>query len=408
MDHQEPHTQSESFQSAQHTSTSNDHPNPNSNPSPSLSQNNTSNANYADLLTSITTLQSDLQKTLTYSHKLKRENVFLKENYDEMKTALIRTQKRYGETRSSLQEYMDKSTKREKNVEIVVEKWKAQLTSRTKELEEMQIKLQPQDMDMLRIQLQEELESGHRLRVESMEGEIDKWRQMFFRVRREYELCRTEFEQFSISSGNEIESAHEQRKEEVGALERQLVKAVKEEEERQREERGVEKEENERLRRKQEEQRVIEEELRKEISEVRSAKEREEVEKHEFITSNQSEIASLHSRCALLEADKDGYLRKISSLESEVVRLKGQAKEGERPQQVLSCRQKTQKSIIHLIFALDDGETLITSALHLGELSNHFVCLFDFLPPPPIAMVLFTHLRTRCSRQYCGELPRRH
>jgi len=161
----------------------------------------------------------------------------------------------------------------------------------------VQVKLAPQDMDMLRVKLQEELESSHNVRVSAMEGETDKWRQMFFKVRREYELCRTRFEQFSINSGNEIEAAHEQRKSEVGALERSLIKAVKEEESRENKKRGETQEEVHRMRRRLEEQVVIEEELRREISEVRAMKVKEEVEKHEYISSHQDEVADIHQRC---------------------------------------------------------------------------------------------------------------
>jgi len=94
---------------------------------------------YNDLLTAISSLQFDLQRTVGFAGKLKRENGMLKSGYDEMKTALLRTRKRYGETRGALMEHMSESDKREKNVEIVVMKWKAQLESRTKELENLQV-----------------------------------------------------------------------------------------------------------------------------------------------------------------------------------------------------------------------------------------------------------------------------
>ena len=113
----------------------------------------------------------------------------VRQNYDEMKIALLRTRKRYSETRGALLEHMESATLREANVEAVVTKWKAQLESRTKELENLQLKLAPQDIDMLRIKLQEELEATHSIRVASMDQETDKWRQMFFKVRLNLELC---------------------------------------------------------------------------------------------------------------------------------------------------------------------------------------------------------------------------
>lgn len=76
-------------------------------------------------------------------------------------------------------------------------KWKVQLDERTRELEELQSKLVPQDLDMLRIQVQEELELPHQQKIGELEAQARSFQQMFFNVRRELERSKTEFEQFS-------------------------------------------------------------------------------------------------------------------------------------------------------------------------------------------------------------------
>jgi hypothetical protein len=64
----------------------------------------------------------------------------------------------------------------ERQFEQTMARWKAQLEQRTRELEELQAKLSPQDMDMLRIKVQEELEGPHQQRVAALQGEVEQVR----------------------------------------------------------------------------------------------------------------------------------------------------------------------------------------------------------------------------------------
>ncbi|GMH93222.1 hypothetical protein TrST_g7313 [Triparma strigata] len=281
---------------------------------------------YQELLSTISELQLDLQRTVGLASKLKNENAGVRKNYEEIKSALVRTRQRYSDTRTALLEQMEASAQKESSIESAITKWKSQLDGRTKELEALQAKLAPQDLDLLRIKLQEELETTHAARLSAIDGEVDKWRQMFFKVRREYELCRTEYEQFTVNSSNDIEAAHEQRRAEVASLQRALVKATKND--------GKDvnqalSEEVQKLERRLSEQAVIEEDLRREVVEVRAEKEKEELARHEFVSSFQAELAEQHSRLAQLEADKDALTRSVASLNSENSRLKAATKEAQ-------------------------------------------------------------------------------
>ena len=60
----------------------------------------------------------------------------------------------------------------------------------------MQSKLVPQDLDLLRIKIQEELEAPHQMKVAELEGEIRKWETLFYSVRRAYEKDKAEHELF--------------------------------------------------------------------------------------------------------------------------------------------------------------------------------------------------------------------
>ena len=58
-----------------------------------------------------------------------------------------------------------------------------------------QTKLAPQDLDLLRIQVQEELEAPHQQKLAEAEANSQAYQQMFFNTRRELERCKAEFEQ---------------------------------------------------------------------------------------------------------------------------------------------------------------------------------------------------------------------
>ncbi|CAN0539918.1 unnamed protein product, partial [Scytosiphon promiscuus] len=81
----------------------------------------------------------------------------------------------------------------DQRTETLVHKCKVQLEARTKELESLQAKLVPQDLDMLRAKVQEELEVPQQRRVALLEAEVEKHRQMFCKARREHERCKVRY-----------------------------------------------------------------------------------------------------------------------------------------------------------------------------------------------------------------------
>ncbi|CAN0353457.1 unnamed protein product [Phaeothamnion confervicola] len=147
------------------------------------------------MLTTIATLQADLQRTLGVCQALRGENDKLKTNYEAVKGELLRLRDRHGEMREQLLEAVEAKIEGDRRTEAVVHKWRMQLEQRTHEFEELQAKLAPQDLDMVRVRVAEELEGPHQRKVAALEAEAEKNRQMFFNVRREYERCKAEYEQ---------------------------------------------------------------------------------------------------------------------------------------------------------------------------------------------------------------------
>ena len=54
---------------------------------------------------------------------------------------------------------------------------------------------------------QEEVEAPFQSRISTLEDEVDKYKDMFFNVRREHELVKTQFEQYTVDTEAEAETA---------------------------------------------------------------------------------------------------------------------------------------------------------------------------------------------------------
>lgn len=87
----------------------------------------------------------------------------------------------------------------DKKHEELIAKWKRQLEVKARAFENLQKKFAPpKDLEQLRFKIQEELEGPHQQRVENLQDEIEKHREFAFNLRREYEIVKTEYEQFAI------------------------------------------------------------------------------------------------------------------------------------------------------------------------------------------------------------------
>ena len=154
-------------------------------------------AAYATLLNTVESLQADLQQTITTCHGLREANAQLNREHEGTKAELARQREKVSANRGELIRASKAKIEADRHTELLVSKWKVQLDERTRELEELQGKLVPQDLDMLRIQVQEELEAPHQQKIADLEAQARSFQQMFFNVRRELERSKTEFEQFS-------------------------------------------------------------------------------------------------------------------------------------------------------------------------------------------------------------------
>ncbi|KAJ8599028.1 hypothetical protein CTAYLR_007662 [Chrysophaeum taylorii] len=185
-----------------------------------------SSAAYATLMHTVESLQTDLQQTITTCHGLREANTQLQKNYEACKTELLRQREKFNTTRAQLIEATKAKIEADRSTELIVQKWKAQLDERTREYTRLvgpQAKLVPQDLDMLRIQVQEELELPHQQKIAELEAQGQTFQQMFFNVRRELERSKTEFEQYSAYQASAAAAEAERHGLEVSALKRRLA-----------------------------------------------------------------------------------------------------------------------------------------------------------------------------------------
>ncbi|RLN98692.1 hypothetical protein BBJ28_00016229 [Nothophytophthora sp. Chile5] len=146
---------------------------------------------YDALLRQIVQLNTDLQKTAALSQTLQRE-------------------------RDDVQQL---------NVKLIA-KWKKQLEVKARAFETLQKKFAPpRDLEQLRIKIQEEMEGPYQQRIESLQDEVERHRQLSFDLRREFEVLKAEYEQFSIDQDvrEEMMRLSEQTESEKSARELRLA-----------------------------------------------------------------------------------------------------------------------------------------------------------------------------------------
>ncbi|TYZ59480.1 hypothetical protein PybrP1_007092, partial [[Pythium] brassicae (nom. inval.)] len=164
---------------------------------------------YDDLLRQIVQLSADLQKTAALSQALQRERDGLQLNNSKLRDEAKRLNERCDKLQLVLMQETEQKIESDKRHEDLIAKWKRQLEAKARAFESLQKKFAPpRDLGQLRFTIQEELEGPHQQRVESLQDEVEKYRQIAFNLRRECEVVKTEFEQFSADQSTELESVH--------------------------------------------------------------------------------------------------------------------------------------------------------------------------------------------------------
>jgi len=155
-------------------------------------------------------LKTDLEVAMNKMLVMDEQNTSLTRNYSQLKEELIDTRRKYNECRENyLSTVADKLADEEKREEFN-EKLKIQLSEKTKEFEALRDKFAPQDIDYIRIKVQEELETPHRQRLQAMEEEVARHKENYFVMKRELESAKAAYEAYSQNQSRDVAAVREE------------------------------------------------------------------------------------------------------------------------------------------------------------------------------------------------------
>ncbi|XP_061872200.1 centrosomal protein of 83 kDa-like [Colius striatus] len=134
----------------------------------------------------------ELQKLLI-DEKMRCEHH--KTNYQTLKAEHLRLKEEYTKSQDELERLLvEKQTAHDK-FQLLLAEFEEQLVSKTQELEELKMQvLTPQKLELLKAQIQQELESPMTERYQKLENEVEKYRREYNKLRYEHTFLKSEFE----------------------------------------------------------------------------------------------------------------------------------------------------------------------------------------------------------------------
>lgn len=155
---------------------------------------------------------------------LEEQNKALATNYKVVKDELVDTRKKYNEAKENYMQTVQQKLDAEKQNESFIDSIKSQLLEKTKDFEQLRDKFVPHDIDQLRIKVQEELEIQHRQQIHAVECDLEKQREQFYNMRREYERGKAEYEMLIHNLSTEITAVKTDREAVESSLRAEIVK----------------------------------------------------------------------------------------------------------------------------------------------------------------------------------------
>ncbi|XP_043418054.1 centrosomal protein of 83 kDa isoform X2 [Prionailurus bengalensis] len=140
----------------------------------------------------LTSSQSEVQKMLI-DERLRCEHH--KTNYQTLKAEHTRLQDEYIKSQNELKRLLNEKQTHQEKFQLLLEELRGELVEKTKDLEEMKLQvLTPQKLELLRAQIQQELETPMRERFRNLDEEVEKYRTEYNKLRYEHTFLKSEFE----------------------------------------------------------------------------------------------------------------------------------------------------------------------------------------------------------------------
>lgn len=116
-------------------------------------------------------------------------------NYQTLKTEHNRLQDEYTKSQNELKYLLNEKQTNQEKVQLLFEELRGELLKKTKALEEIKLQvLTPQNVELLKAQIQQEVETPMRERYRSLNEEVEKYRAEYNKLRYEHTFLKSEFE----------------------------------------------------------------------------------------------------------------------------------------------------------------------------------------------------------------------
>ncbi|KAK1947413.1 Centrosomal protein [Phytophthora citrophthora] len=267
---------------------------------------------YDALLQQIVQLNTDLQKTAALSQTLQRERDDTQQLNVKLKADVKRLQERCDKMQLVLMQETEQKIDSDRKHEELIAKWKKQLEVKARAFESLQKKFAPpRDLEQLRIKIQEELEGPYQQRIDNLQDEVERHRQISFDMRREFEALKTEYEQYSINQSNEMECIHDTYEVTINDLRRKLQLA---------EDAATNSQQAENIRRLRQQREAAQIEikaLRDEVRDIREELQRVSEQSDNDRSTHELRLADEATRNATLELDLKACRRQLTRVKDE-------------------------------------------------------------------------------------------
>ncbi|XP_075407287.1 centrosomal protein of 83 kDa isoform X1 [Tenrec ecaudatus] len=140
----------------------------------------------------LTHSQTEFQKMLI-DERLRCEHH--KTNYKSLKAEHTKLQNEYIKSQNDLKRLLNEKQTHQEKFQLLLAELREELVGKTKELEEIKAQvLTPQKLELLRAQIQQELETPMRERFQNLDEEVEKYRSEYNKLRYEHTFLKSEFE----------------------------------------------------------------------------------------------------------------------------------------------------------------------------------------------------------------------
>eukprot|EP00750_Incisomonas_marina_P024654 INCI5136.4.p1 GENE.INCI5136.4~~INCI5136.4.p1 ORF type:complete len:503 (+),score=118.93 INCI5136.4:190-1509(+) len=164
------------------------------------------NSRYTELLQQIAGLQENLSKTTAICHTLKSQNETLMQSHEQLRNENARLTEVVQESEVNYVRMQQAKAEGDKKSENALRDLRAQFEKQSVDFANVQADLArrgPQDLQIIRMQILEELSSKFRGKVATAEADVEKFRDLYFKHKRAHDLL--------LDEKKHLEEAHRRK-----------------------------------------------------------------------------------------------------------------------------------------------------------------------------------------------------